>query len=94
MELLLQIAKEDPDVIERPEPFVLFKGFGATSLDFELRAHLADILNSPVAQNRIRIEMVRRLTGAGIAVALPSGALIQFGPTEQLPKRRSSRKKA
>ncbi len=36
-ELLLDCARKNPKANPRPEPFVLFRDFGASSLDFELR---------------------------------------------------------
>lgn len=36
-EKLLEVADELPHVKEKPEPYVHFKGFGDSSLDFELR---------------------------------------------------------
>jgi len=45
-ELLLHVAQEHPEVIKTgisPEPQVLFLGFGASSLDFELRCHIRNI---------------------------------------------------
>jgi len=46
-ELLLQVADEHPKVIKNPAlapaPAVIFLGFGASSLDFELRCYIEDI---------------------------------------------------
>jgi small-conductance mechanosensitive channel len=36
--LLLEVAKESPDVLENPEPGVRFLSFGSSGLNFELRA--------------------------------------------------------
>jgi small-conductance mechanosensitive channel len=36
--LLLEVAKENPDVLEDPEPGVRFLAFGSSGLNFELRA--------------------------------------------------------
>lgn len=33
---LLEVAKDDPDVLDDPPPTVFFRGFGDSSLDFEL----------------------------------------------------------
>lgn len=35
-DLLVSVAKENPDVLSTPEPFVRFTNFGESSLDFEL----------------------------------------------------------
>ncbi len=43
-ELLLQIAKDHPQVIDEPSPNVWFVGFGDSSLDFELLAWIANPL--------------------------------------------------
>ncbi|VFQ46431.1 mechanosensitive ion channel family protein [Desulfoluna butyratoxydans] len=46
-DLMMQIAEEHPMVLTNgrlvPKPRVLFKGFGDSSLDFELRCHIRDI---------------------------------------------------
>jgi len=38
IELFVRLAKDHPDVLDDPEPKTIFTGFGASSLDFELRA--------------------------------------------------------
>ncbi len=38
LDLLVSVAKVHPEVMQEPEPFALFIGFGESSLDFELRA--------------------------------------------------------
>jgi len=43
VKLLLECAKNHSNVQRWPEPKVLFSEFGASSLDFELRAYLANI---------------------------------------------------
>jgi len=93
IDILMEIANADPSVVERPEPFVFFDGFGASSLDFELRVHLADILTSPVVQNRIRLEIVRRFDEEGISIPFPQHDVHVRYPEPAKPKRRPSHAK-
>lgn len=39
--LLYEVAAANPNVLKEPEPLVVFTQFGASSLDFELRCHVA-----------------------------------------------------
>lgn len=70
-QLLLDIARSTPLVLKTPEPFVLFRAFGASSLDFDLRVHLADITQSPLVQNDIRFTVMRRFKEEGIEIPYP-----------------------
>jgi potassium efflux system protein len=42
-QLLYQVAHEDPNVLESPEPVVVFDAFGDSSLNFELRVFVNDL---------------------------------------------------
>lgn len=69
--ILYEIAQDHPMVAKRPEPYVWFMDFGASSLDFQLRVHLTDIMNSLVAQTEIRFEIQRRFAEEGIQFPFP-----------------------
>ncbi|MGL4489643.1 MAG: mechanosensitive ion channel family protein, partial [Rhizobiaceae bacterium] len=70
-EILLEIASANAMVLKTPEPFVLFKAFGASSLDFELRVHTNDITQSPLVQNAVRFEVMERFKLEHIEIPYP-----------------------
>jgi potassium efflux system protein len=70
-ELLLEVANADAEVLRKPAPAVVFSGFGASSLDFELRVHIGDVLNVVAAGTRLRIAIHEKLKEAGIAIPFP-----------------------
>ncbi|MGN7293464.1 mechanosensitive ion channel domain-containing protein [Rhizobium sp. SAFR-030] len=71
IDLLMQIASEIPEALRNPEPHVEFLRFGASSLDFELRFHLADMNDGLAVRNRVRMEVLRRFREAGIEMPFP-----------------------
>ncbi|WP_367718641.1 mechanosensitive ion channel family protein [Nitratireductor sp. GISD-1A_MAKvit] len=70
-EILLEIARAHPLVLKNPEPFVLFAGFGDSSLDFEIRVYLSDILLQLNVQNDIRFAIVDAFEKEGIEIPFP-----------------------
>jgi len=58
-ELLLKIARDHPQTLAKPEPQVMFMGFGADSMDFELRAILRDVTLVALAHSEMNFEIVR-----------------------------------
>lgn len=71
IDVLLAVVNERSDVLRNPEPHVEFLRFGASSLDFELRFHLADIANGLRVRNEVRIEILRRFRARDIVMPYP-----------------------
>lgn len=71
MEILTEVAREQPGVLRNPDPFVIFLAFGDSSLDFQLCYFVADILNSLGTKNEIRIRIFERFREENIAIPFP-----------------------
>jgi potassium-dependent mechanosensitive channel len=70
-ELLLQCAREHPRVLAFPKAFVLFMDFGASSLDFELRAYIGDVSYVAVIGSELRFAIFERFKKAGVQIPYP-----------------------
>lgn len=66
--ILLAIVRDHPMVLMNPAPFVAFVGFGADSLDFEIRAILRDINQGLGVRTEIRHQVVERFAEEGIEI--------------------------
>ena len=71
MQTLKECALAHPGVMKRPEPRILFRNFGDSSLDFELRAWIADVDNKLQIESDLRQEIERRFRQAGIEIPFP-----------------------
>lgn len=69
--LLLECARSCKKVMKVPAPYVLFKNFGESSLDFELRIYVSDIWSGWSAGSDVRYEILRRFREVGINIAYP-----------------------
>ena len=71
MEILLEIAQAQENVLKNPEPAVAFQGFGDSSLNFEIRVHLADVLDGLKVRNDLRLTIFERFKEEGIEFPFP-----------------------
>ncbi|MBV2185958.1 MAG: mechanosensitive ion channel family protein [Rhizobium sp.] len=71
MELLMEIALAHPGLLRNPEPVVMFNGFGASSLDFELRGFIGDVLGALPIRNELRVTILERFRSKGILMPYP-----------------------
>jgi potassium efflux system protein len=69
--LLYEIASSDPRVLKDPPPTVLFKGFGDSSLDFELRICYSGIENNLPLWHDINVAIDDAFRKAGVEIAFP-----------------------
>lgn len=74
-QILLQIARELPLVIHDspvlPNPWVLFRGLGESSLDFELRAFISPIDEKLGVESQANFAIIREFRKAGIEIPYP-----------------------
>lgn len=66
--ILHEIAAEVPEILRNPEPHVDFAAFGASSLDFELRFHLADFSDGIRIRHGVRCAILERFAAEGIEI--------------------------
>lgn len=69
--ILRQVAREHPNVMADPKTRVLFKGFGESSLDFELRVFVPDIDLYLDTLHDLNMAIDREFRRAGIEIAFP-----------------------
>lgn len=69
--LLLQCANEHSDIVEKPEPFVFFRDFGSSSLDFELMFYTNTTFRVERIKSDLRFEIDRLFRENNITIPFP-----------------------
>ena len=70
-ELLIKVARRNPEVLGEPEPSALFLGFGDNSLNFELRVFIDDPMKRFIIMHQLHRSIDDEFRRAGIVIAFP-----------------------
>ena len=93
MEILLRIANDNPLTLKDPEPTVYFLNFADSSLSFELRVYVSQMLDRNVTISDLHVNILKAFREANIEIAFPQMDLHVRDLPEgrQLPMREASR---
>ena len=71
LDLLMEVTKSTPGVAAEPEPTILFAGFGASSLDFSIRAWTNDFADWVRIRSNLTVRVHDAIVEAGIEIPFP-----------------------
>ena len=69
--LLIESAKEQDEVISDPVPFVLFRDFGNSSLDFRLYFWVEEVFYVELLKSKIRFSIDEKFRANGVQIPFP-----------------------
>ena len=79
-DIMLETAKAHPKVLTYPEPVVTLSRFSLYGLEFDLKAHVADIFDGGIVASDLRFTILKALEEKGITIAQPLGLIQPFKP--------------
>ena len=70
-QILLKVAKENPNVLDDPCPLVSFEEFGDSSLNFKIRYCITSMVKRIIIVHEINTAIYKKLSEAGIEIPFP-----------------------
>jgi potassium-dependent mechanosensitive channel len=84
-DLLLECAREHPQVVDSPPPRALLLAFGDSALEFELRCVVTDFDRSLIVKSDLYFAILQRLRAAGIRIPAPQREVRLLGEAAAAP---------
>jgi potassium efflux system protein len=69
--ILLEVAADNPRILDDPEPKATFEQFGDSSLNLVLRGYLPDMEHRLATITELHAEIHRRFAAAGVQIPFP-----------------------
>lgn len=69
--LLLEIAKNEKNILKKPEPVVYFEDFGDSALNFKLHFYIKDSFNVPLIESDLRYKIYEAFNTNNIQIPFP-----------------------
>jgi small-conductance mechanosensitive channel len=85
-EILMQCLTEHPDILSMPAPQVIFRDFGAGTLQFALRGHIADVEKRHLIESDLRFAIHKALKDSGVGLPYGGPNTLFLGDIERLEK--------
>lgn len=82
-EVLLKCARENENVVESPEPFVLFEDFGDSALIFSLHFYVTDSFVDPKIKSELRFKIDEEFRRNNISIPFPQRD-VHFYPSQNI----------
>ncbi len=70
-QIMMDVVKASPLVLDEPESSVFFTGFGESSLDFQVRVFVKDLANRLPLKHELHINLEKSLRENGIEIPFP-----------------------
>lgn len=85
--LLLEAATEHPMVVKEPQPLVLFRDFGNSSLDFQIYFYSSNLFRIETVKSEIRFAIDRKFRENGVTIPFPQRDLwVKQWPKDEGPR--------
>ncbi len=68
---LKEVAKEEPEVLNKPEPDVLLRNFGDSAWDMRLRVWVLNPKRHPIVRSKINCAIVKKFRERNIEIPFP-----------------------
>lgn len=70
-DILYEVARRHPAVVEDPEPRIIFQNLGDSALEFDVRVFIKDLDHFPIVRSQIIHEIYETLNKEGISIPFP-----------------------